>query len=123
MAAAGVAAGIAIISFITSLFTSLKSSKDAEAALKEQQEYLASQSYASAVRSVELQREQRQLSAELATSSKAYSETVEDLQTQMVTAMENAELVTGSDPVFKKLPVEKILLPVVIAIIVKQVFR
>ncbi|MBA7519569.1 hypothetical protein ES705_11648 [subsurface metagenome] len=112
-----------VVGLFVSLLASVFSGKEAEKAREEQQAYLASQSYASAVRSVELQREQRQLSAELAASSKAYSETVEDLQTQMVTAMENAELVTGSDPVFKKLPVEKILLPVVIAIIAKQVFK
>lgn len=116
--------GMGIVTFITSLFLSLKGRRDRKQAQEDIQEYQASQSYAAAVRSVALMRQQRQLNAELATKAETSVKEIDDLQTQMQKAVENANLVKGTQgPVVKSLPVEQILLPAALALALKMILK
>jgi len=113
----------AIVSTAVGLITSVFGSKKAKKERAQLQRYQASSSYVSALRSVELEREQRQLSAAIATEQKGYVEGVRSLESELFRSVENAELLKGAGPVLKPLPIESFLLPVGLALVARMVFR
>lgn len=116
----------AIFAAFMSLVGSLSSSRDKRKqrnAVEEQLRYQASSSYASTVRSIELTREQRQLERGMAEDHGEFSQEIKDLSSEMTTALENADLVRGSGPILKEIPVEKILIPVLMAYLATVVFK